>query len=314
MTELDPKALRRAFGSFMTGVTIVTALDDDGTPVGFTANSFSSVSLDPPLLLVCPAKSLSSFEIFEKCEHFHVSVLAYDQQAASNTFASNNDDRFSQIDWQSDCHGCPKIIGAIASFSCQRDRSIDAGDHIILLGKVIEFESQDKQGLGYGVGGYFSLNMERAATELQTATHNDAKQLVAGALVEHQGTLLLLPGNVLPEIEIADEQPTFDAIHSHLENLLQVPIEVGSVFSVFDHENQPRSSIYYRVRISSDFSPQTGTGSFYKMDQLDELDFSSATTASIVSRYAAEYRSGNHRIYVGTDAAGKTHKITTGPS
>ena len=94
MTPPDPRALRDAFGSFMTGVTVVTALGPDGNPVGFTANSFSSVSLDPPLLLVCPGKFLSSFEVFANCTHFAVNILAEGQEAGANTCASVKCDRF----------------------------------------------------------------------------------------------------------------------------------------------------------------------------------------------------------------------------
>ena len=316
MNTLDQKSLRRAFGSFMTGVTVVTTVDQAGTPVGFTANSFSSVSLDPPLLLVCPAKSMSSFEIFSQCDYFHINVLAHDQQAVSNIFASNSDNRFSQVDWQNDANGCPKINNAIASFSCKRDRSIDAGDHIILLGEVLEFESHDKQGLGYSVGGYFSLNMERAAAELQATSQHDKKRLVVGAMVEHKGRLLLVPnvdvGDSLPQIRIEDEQPSFEAIDDYLQTLLQVPVEVSTVFSVFDHENQPKSSIYYRVRINDNLEPIVEDGVFIEMDDIANRRFSCKATSSLVTRYVAERSSGNHSLYVGTDAAGNTHKINTG--
>ena len=317
MTELNPKSLRRAFGSFMTGVTIVTAIDRDGTAVGFTANSFSSVSLEPPLLSVCPAKSLSSFEIFKQCEYFQVSVLAHDQQKASNVFAANSEDRFSQIAWHADAFGCPIIDGAIASFSCKRDRSIDAGDHIILLGEVVAFESHEKQGLGYGIGGYFSLNLERAATELQTANHHDAKRLIVGGLVEHRGQLLLSKdthhGYTLPHIEIEDEQPSFDTIHEFLETQLKVPVEIGSVFSMFEHEKQNKSSIYYRAIIAEETRPEKSAGEFYSIDQLEKINFSNSAISSLVARYISERHSGNHSLYVGTDAHGKTHKIKKEP-
>lgn len=316
MSEIDPKALRRAFGSFMTGVTVVTTADKNGTLVGFTANSFSSVSMEPPLLSVCPGKSLSSFDLFNECEHFHVSILAHDQQAVSNIFASNAEDRFSQVEWQSDNNGCPKITGAIASFACRRYRSIEAGDHIILLGEVLEFESHEKQGLGYGVGGYFSLNMERAATELQTVSHGEHKRLVVGGLVEHQGQLFLISeeeGTLdLPQLEIEDEQPSFEALHEFLEKLLAVPVEIGSVFSVFDHEGQNKSSIYYRALIDADYKPEPEAGKFYKLTDLPEENYASSSMHSILTRYVRERRSGNHSLYVGTDAKGKTHKIQAG--
>ena len=86
--SIDPKALRGAFSRFMTGVTVVTSLTPKGEPVGFTANSFASVSLDPPLLLVCPGNHLSSFEVFQSATRFGVSILAEGQEEISNMFAS----------------------------------------------------------------------------------------------------------------------------------------------------------------------------------------------------------------------------------
>ena len=164
MPETDSLELRTAFGKFMTGVTVATAITDDGTPVGLTANSFTSVSLDPPLLLVCPARSMSCFEVFKQCEYFHISVLAHNQLKTSDTFASKSDDRFENTAWTPDSNGVPMIDGAIASFACKRYRSIDAGDHIILLGEVMEFSSDKEQGLGYSEGEYFILEQELKKT------------------------------------------------------------------------------------------------------------------------------------------------------
>ena len=182
MSNLDPLELRSAFGKFMTGVTVVTALADDGCPVGFTANSFSSVSLDPPLLLICPAKSMSSFEVFNKCSHFHISVLAHDQQEVSDIFASSCDDRFKNVDWTPDLNGVPMISGAIAFFSCERTR-IDAGDHIILLGEIKDFSSTRENALGYCEGNYFSLELERQTNDVENQKKPTEKTLTTGALL-----------------------------------------------------------------------------------------------------------------------------------
>lgn len=154
MSDLDPRALRDAFGRFMTGVTVVTTLGEDGRPVGFTANSFSSVSLDPPLLLVCPGKFLSSYHAFLACDRFCVSVLSEDQKAAANTFAGFKGDRFAQVAHQPDRHGVPLLEGAVARFSCRTHQIVPAGDHALLIGEVTAFDQSDAAGLGY-VGGQF---------------------------------------------------------------------------------------------------------------------------------------------------------------
>ncbi|GGA21944.1 flavin reductase family protein [Neptunicoccus cionae] len=163
MQTIDPKELRVAFSSYPTGVTVVTARRADGTPVGFTANSFSSVSLDPPLLLVCPGKFLSSYSAFAECTRFAVNVLAQGQDDIADVFARSKGDRFAQVAHRIDAHGLPLINNAAAQFSCQTHRSIPMGDHSILIGQVLEFTQNDPLGLGYGGGRYLNLAPQLAA-------------------------------------------------------------------------------------------------------------------------------------------------------
>ena len=96
---VDPRALRDAFGAFPTGVTVVTACDGDGNPIGFTANSFTSVSLNPPLLLVCLAKTSRNFATMTGTPHFAINVLSETQKDVSNTFARPVEDRFAAVEW-----------------------------------------------------------------------------------------------------------------------------------------------------------------------------------------------------------------------
>lgn len=132
----DARTLRDALGCFTTGVTIVTTTDVDGAPVGLTANSFTSVSLDPPLVLFCLAKSSSNLEPFSAAEHFAVNVLHMGQQPASSVFARPNPDRFSAVQWETWETGAPIISGSMASFECVRHQVIDAGDHMVFIGRV----------------------------------------------------------------------------------------------------------------------------------------------------------------------------------
>jgi flavin reductase (DIM6/NTAB) family NADH-FMN oxidoreductase RutF len=165
MTIPDPTVLRGAFGQFPTGVTVVTAVAAAGTPVGFTANSFSSVSLDPPLLLVCPGRSMSCFSVFETCQHFAVNVLAEGQQDISNKFARYQGDRFHEISWRQDAIGMPLIDGAAVQFSCTTYKAVDAGDHIILIGAIDNVVSSERPGLVFVSGGYLNLAQERESTQ-----------------------------------------------------------------------------------------------------------------------------------------------------
>ena len=133
----DPRTLRDALGCFASGVTIVTARGADGVPVGLTANSFTSLSLDPPLLLICIAHSSNSAATLLEAGHFAVNVLQIGQQPASNRFASKAEDRFSATAWSEGEGGVPVLDGSLGSFECKRHAVHDGGDHFILIGEVV---------------------------------------------------------------------------------------------------------------------------------------------------------------------------------
>lgn len=154
----DARALRNAFGAFMTGVTIVTAAEAGGEPVGLTANSFTSVSIDPPLLLVCVSKLSSSLPTIHAAGGFAVNILAEAQQELSNRFARPAADRFGGVAWRRGPVGAPILDGVCGWFDCRLREEVSAGDHVILLGHVEAFEHAGGAPLGYAKGGYFSLD------------------------------------------------------------------------------------------------------------------------------------------------------------
>ena len=132
----DARTLRDAMGCFATGITIVTALAPDGTPVGLTANSFTSVSLDPPLLLVCIANTAGSAPVLQQADHFGVNVLQTSQQQVSNRFAGKGEDRFGATAWRPGEAGVPLIDGSLVAFECRRYAVHEGGDHFLLVGEV----------------------------------------------------------------------------------------------------------------------------------------------------------------------------------
>jgi flavin reductase (DIM6/NTAB) family NADH-FMN oxidoreductase RutF/pimeloyl-ACP methyl ester carboxylesterase len=133
----DARTLRDAMGCYATGVTVVTTRAADGRPVGFTANSFTSVSLDPPLLLVCPARSAGSLPAFEFNGYFAINVLHIGQQDCSNGFAKPAADKFANVEWECWRHDVPIISSSLVSFECEKHSMIVAGDHMILMGRVV---------------------------------------------------------------------------------------------------------------------------------------------------------------------------------
>jgi flavin reductase (DIM6/NTAB) family NADH-FMN oxidoreductase RutF len=136
----DRRSFRDALSTFPTGVTVVTTMTADRELVGITANSFSSVSLDPPLVSFSLARRAFSMQAFVAAEAFAVSVLAFDQGAISNRFAVSSDRKWEGANYVIAANGCPIIAGALASFECAPHAQFDGGDHVIFVGRVTRFE------------------------------------------------------------------------------------------------------------------------------------------------------------------------------
>lgn len=300
MSDDSQAALRKAFGTFMTGVTVVTTYTDERLPVGFTANSFTSVSLEPPLVLVCPSKTLTSFKAFNDCEHFTVNILAEDQEDISNVFARPVEDRFHQVSWADDHVGCPLFEGVAASFSCSVFNRVDAGDHILLIGQVEAFDVHDKQGLGYANGGYFRLGLERYAAELPRA----ARMSHVGAIVEYQDQVLLeqtADGWQPPEVEIEHRAGSLLKLRDHLMDA-QIDVQFGPVYSVFENRTGDYST-YYRGFAHDGNVPAIGR--YLSIDTLNELEFTTPRIAEMMRRWALERQHGVFRLYVGDQDRGE---------
>ncbi len=307
MIPLDTKALRAAFGSYPTGVTVVTSTDSSGAPVGFTANSFTSVSMDPPLLLVCPARSLSSFELFETCQRFAVNVLSEGQEDISNIFAGYKGDRFSQVDWSPDHGGMPLLNNAAAQFSCVTTQVIPAGDHIVLVGEIDGFNHTDFRGLGYASGQYFSLGLERAAVELPPP----GRSAHVGAIVVRNDMVLLdeTPnGFDLPRIEITEPAPVREALSSWFDKH-RVKISLGKAYSIFD-DNIAGHFTYFLAKTSSSNTPDGCR--FIDINDLTEQSYASPTCAALLERFAIEFQTQSFGLYVGDSTSGDLHTIQPG--
>jgi flavin reductase (DIM6/NTAB) family NADH-FMN oxidoreductase RutF len=130
--EVDPTTLRRVLAAFPTGVTALAALVD-GEPVGMAANSFTSVSLDPPLVSVCVATTSSTWPVLRRAARIGVSVLSHEQESASRSLAARGIDRFADLSWHATDDGAILLDGATAWFDCSVEREIRAGDHEIVL-------------------------------------------------------------------------------------------------------------------------------------------------------------------------------------
>lgn len=297
----DTRELRNAFGKYPTGVTVVTTREEGGTPRGFTANSFTSVSLQPPLLLVCIAKNAYSLDIFQSADGFAVNVLSEGQQGVSNLFASKREDKFQQVEWSDGPAGHPLIAASAAWFDCTREQCVDAGDHVILIGRVVGFAQSDDNPLGYVQGGYFSLGLSQDALD---AAVNAARPRV-GAIIEHRGRILLLPDEQTGGLRLpsGDRLGPAGAPRSLTGALQRLGVEahVEFLFSVFEAQHGGTQFIYYRAHAESE---RCDAGRFVPFDEIDWDALPDASVSRMLQRYVAERRGDAFGIYVGDDRSG----------
>src|SRR5262245_55389208 len=153
---LDPMRFRRVFGHFCTGVTIVTSVDSPaGEPVGFACQAFAALSLDPPLVLFCPAVASATWPRIERAGHFCINVLAEEQRELSRVFGSSGPHRFAGLTWSSTRDGAPVLDGVLAWAACQVEAVHPAGDHLVVVGRVTELgECSDGRPLLFYKGQY----------------------------------------------------------------------------------------------------------------------------------------------------------------
>jgi len=153
-TPIDSLLFRRACARFATGVTVATVCGPDGLPHGLTVNSFTSVSLAPPLVLVCIDYASTVLDLFRASQCYGVNVLDESQQGISNKFARRGHDQFNGIAWEPGATGAPLITGALARFECAVRQTVEAGDHAVFIAEVVRVEYREGRPLLYFGSGY----------------------------------------------------------------------------------------------------------------------------------------------------------------
>ena len=297
----DPRALRNAFGTFATVVTVITTRQPDGTPRGFTANSFTSVSLDPPLLLVCLAKTAHSADVFAEAPHFAVNILAEDQKAVSGLFASRTPDKFQNCAWTPGHADVPLLDGALAQFVCANHQLVDAGDHLIQIGRIETFATNEGQPLGYFRGNYFSIGIERDLAEAAAA----AKGSRLGAVLAcNNGVLLKADAQGSLSLPLAPT-PSLDSLTAALTAQGLTP-DIDFVYAAFDDRTTGGHAVYYHGTVSGTL-PQG-----YRILPLADLataPLANPTEAQMLARYADDFRNGSFTLYHGTESSGHVRQI-----
>ena len=152
MKTQDLKFLRKTLGKYSTGVTVVTSIDNHRNPIGMTVNSFTSVSLQPALVLWCIDKKQPSYNSFMNAEGYAVNILSKDQNDICYKFASQLDNKFQNVDWKISENGFPLLKNSLAWFDCKKWNYYAGGDHEILVGEVTSFDSLELKPLTYWNG------------------------------------------------------------------------------------------------------------------------------------------------------------------
>ena len=300
----DPRALRDAFGAFLTGVTVVTTFNENGAPIGFTANSFTSVSLDPPLLLVCLAKSSRNFAALTGAGGFGVNILSEDQKDVSNTFARPVEDRFAAVDWQRGPFGSPVFGDVAAWFDCSMHENVDAGDHVILIGRVEGFANSGRTGLGYARGGYFT-----PALAEKSLLANADRSLLLGAVAERDGEILLIEddkgGWTLPFVPKAEGEG-MEALEQHVATTVGPALSTGLLYSVYEDTKTNRQHVVYRATLGGG---DIRTGRLFPVQAPPLGDIADNAVRELVKRYAQESTLGNFGVYFGNQDKGRVHAV-----
>ena len=300
MNNPSARALRDAFGSFMTGVTVVTTCDPQLGAIGFTANSFTSVSLDPPMLLVCLAKSSYYHTSFSQGVGFAVNVLSEAQQDIAQRFASRDAKRFAAVDWLQTPAGMPLLADGVAWFDCRRVNAVDGGDHTIIIGEVTDFHNGAGKGLGYVRGSFFTLSMEERAAQI-----SQSDQLVeVQVIIEKQGEIFFKEGAnntfELPRTTVVKGE----SLQMQLKSLTQqcdFPDSASYVYSIYENIEENKQFIVYHT-VTETASRQ---GTFMPLNDEVYQSIQSPPEVIMLKRFAAESEVGEFGLYVGDHKKGK---------
>lgn len=154
---IDQQELRRIMGYFATGVTVITTKDKDGTSFGLTANAFTSLSLDPPLVLVCIDKTVQCYPCFEESKLFAVNILNEEQEEISRRFATKGIEKFAGLKWRTSERGLALLDDAVGHIECAIVQAHEGGDHTIMVGEVLSASADGDRPLLFFKGKYYRL-------------------------------------------------------------------------------------------------------------------------------------------------------------
>ena len=305
---------RKALGAFATGVTVVVAHTPEGEIRAFTANSFTSVSLDPALVLVCLAKSSSSLEIFRSAEQFSINILSAGQRDLSNAFASRDPEVKKAAAGRLATGNPAYVPGALAVLVCGRHELVDAGDHVILIGRVRKVLATDGQPLGFFRGGYVDIDAKLRDLEAPGTT------IRLGGLVRRGGQVMLCrrPGSAKWEIptRLLGHGERYDSVLDSCFEQLGVPVENVAPYSLFQEVGDTATTLIFAAELAErePTPPADGTeiGWFSQADAPWTL-VEGTMQQAMVKRYLREVATGSFGVYYDSPGGGNIMAVDGRP-
>lgn len=240
----ETRVYRDILGSFMTGVTVVAGAADNGERYALTANSFTSVSLDPPLVLVCLGKSSGSLAALRNARSFSINILADSQRDLASAFASRGPAKSEALAGLVGSDP-PYLAAGLATLCCRPEQFIEAGDHVILIGRVLTFTASGGQPLGYFKGGFVAFGLG-----VQSLEQLSVPLRVGGLLATNEGVLLCRrPGAGAYEVPTASLHPGqgHNGVIRTLFEGLGIEATASFPYSVFQESRAPHTTMVFTV-------------------------------------------------------------------
>ena len=306
----DLNHYRQVLGSFLTGVTVITTVDAQGRKRGITANSFTSVSLDPPLVLFCVDYRAASYETFQQAEGFVIHVLASDQQDLARTFASKAENKFAGLETSPGTGGAPVLEGVHGWLDCRRHDVVIAGDHAIVIGEVQRFSAAPARPLGFYQGRFFGFNNDQ---EIGASLPSGSTIEVGWAMQTQDGKVILrraedgtlsLPASTLRPSDIHQAELTRSA-----SDRLGAPSSIEFLYSVYEGPGE-RLRLVYRGQVFAEAHAVARDGLVGVEPERIELGrFGPEGDAAVVERYVQELANARFGLYAGSLAEGSIARV-----
>jgi flavin-dependent trigonelline monooxygenase, reductase component len=305
---------RQALGSFLTGVTVITTRDADGNDRGMTANSFTSVSLDPPLVLFCIDRRAASHPAFTAAPGYAVHILGSHQQDLAALFASKSPDKFAGLEISRSSTGMAILADAHAVLDCSAHDVVDAGDHAVVIARVEAFAVRDVRPLGFYQGKMASFHAEDELAALAAAGTTRPRvlwlleTLSGGIVLRDSATGATLPESSVPTGDLHDERLAAAATAT-----IEAPVAVDFLYSVYGSASDTLTLVY-RGRVDP-------AGSGYALAQHHRalpantaaLAVTDDTERAVLERYVAERGDLSFGIYAGSIDTGSVATIAGQP-